>query len=121
MYSFSPVFQDREGNMYEHFTLAILRSFYQSFYQKDLSQELGKFSDTHYLFMEDIHYPLAQRDREEILINFQKPEHFQRLSFSDLLDPVILQEKADIIDFRDSIVLIGPAAEGLKDEFFTPL
>lgn len=38
-----------------------------------------------------------------------------------MLDPAKLQERATGIDFRDSIILIGPAAEGLKDEFFTPL
>lgn len=40
VYSFSPIFEDAGGKKYEHFSLAILRSFYQSFYQKDLHQEL---------------------------------------------------------------------------------
>ena len=40
VYSFSPIFEDVGGEKYEHFSLAILRSFYQSFYQKNLRQEL---------------------------------------------------------------------------------
>ena len=76
---------------------------------------------THYNFTADILYPLSQKNSQEILIDFHKPENFQSISFSDLLNPIKLQEKSLQMDFKDSIILIGPAAEGLKDEFFTPL
>ena len=121
VYSFSPTFQDAQGKIYEHFALAILRNFYQSFYQNDISQEVWDYTHRQYILSQDIHYPLSQKNTQEILIDFQLPEKFQRLSFSDLLDAKKLEETAKYIDFKDSIILIGPAAEGLKDEFFTPL
>ncbi len=120
VYSFSPLFEDKNNIIYEHFTLQILRSFYTLLYGDETFQKPGMLTSTQYIFSPTLSYPLSSKNSEEILINFIDPKKFTRISFWDLLteeSTTLLDAK---IDFQDKIFLIGPAAEGLKDDFFTP-
>lgn len=54
------------------------------------------------------------------MINFISGDNFTRISFSDLYSAERLREVEKEIGLTDKILLIGPAAEGMKDEFFTP-
>lgn len=120
VYTFSPQYQDVNGKIHEHFSLQILRSFYSSLYRESLFSEPGYFTENSYVFSSQRRFPLASQSSEEILINFIDAEKFTRISFWDLLDPKTLQELNENIDFKDKIILIGPASASLKDEFFTP-
>lgn len=119
VYSFTPQLEDVNWNQYEHFTLKILRSFYKYYGYTDVS-EIWKYSDSQYIFSDTRSYPLASKNSNELLINFIPPENFTRISFSDVYNSETLKILSKSINFRDAIILVGPAADGLKDEFFTP-
>ncbi len=120
VYSFSPLIQDIKGNKYEHFTLQILRSFYRYLYQDTKKMSLWNYESWEYVFSDTISYPLSSKDSKEILINFIPSTNFLRVSFSDLYDPIALKKIDRDIGLQDKILIIGPAADGLKDIFFTP-
>ncbi len=116
VYSFSP-YLEFDDSGYEHFWLSTLRGFYNYLYQRDTSQ--GKFSpgeDTEYSFTSDISIPLAHGTHNDVLISFVPSERFRTISFVDFLDREALSE----YNLRDTIVLVGTAVDGIKDEFFTP-
>lgn len=115
VYSFTPQVRD-----VEHFTIRILRKFYWAmFWSQDTS--LGEYQKDRYKIDNFLSLPLSQNNKEEILIDFLLPSAFPHISFSDALS----KEKLELLNQKhslsESIILIGPAAEGLKDEFFTPL
>lgn len=120
VYSFTPLIQDTTGNTYEHFSLQILRSFYDYLYEDETILDIWAYREWDYRFSDDIYYPLASKNNREILINFIPPENFTRISLSDIYDKKALKNISSEIALQDSIILIGPAAEWLKDEFFTP-
>lgn len=121
VYSFSPQIVAADEQSYEHFTMKILRAFYQYLYAGATDiPETGAFSDSMYIFSPEIEYPLASAGSKEMLINFISSDKFSRISFADLYDPAAIQLVDRKIGLKDKILLIGPAAEGLKDEFFTP-
>ncbi len=119
VYSFTPAIRDSEGRIYEHFSLEIMRSFYKYLYE-DSWDGYGSYKGWFYNFSPNISYPLASKGSNEILINFIPPENFTRISFADVYNESALRKLSKDIDITDAIILIGPAAEGLKDEFFTP-
>lgn len=120
VYSFLPSYSDPEGKKYEHFTLKTLRAFYKYLYEDEGMPQQGEFRETEYLFSDTISYPLASRDSQEVLINFIPPENFMRASLVDVYDANKIKILDREIGLQDKIILIGPAAEWLKDEFFTP-
>jgi adenylate cyclase len=120
VYSFSPSFTDIEWNIHEHFTLQILRGFYKYLYEDSGVSKQGQIKESEYIFSDNISYPLASKDSEEILINFIPPENFTRASLIDIYDSDRIKKLDREIGLQDKIILIGPAAEWLKDEFFTP-
>ncbi|NDK10096.1 adenylate/guanylate cyclase domain-containing protein [Candidatus Gracilibacteria bacterium] len=120
VYSFSPKMKDVKGEIYEHFTLQILRNFYDYMYGTSLSSIIGNYEQGNYIISQDVQIPLASKNSEEILINFVPSDSFTRVSVSDVANPSTFEQLRNEIDFRDAIVLVGPAADGLKDNFFTP-
>ena len=120
VYSFSPLFTSQTGEVYEHFSLRILRQFYSYLYRDPDLLDMGEYNESSYSFSSDTSFSLAQSWGKDILINFIPGSEFTRISFSDLYFPERLKKIEKEIWFTDNIILIGPAAEGLKDEFFTP-
>lgn len=119
VYSFTPKLTDSSGEVYEHFAIEILRAFYKYYWYLNVNSS-GMYTENKYIFSDTISYPLASKNSKELLINFIPPENFTRVSFSDIYDSSVLQILSESINFRDAIILIWPAADGLKDEFFTP-
>lgn len=119
VYSYTPLLRDSVWQVHEHFAIQILRSFYTYYGYEDMVGP-GKYSQTHYIFSDALSYPLASHNSQEILINFIPPEMFTRVSFSDIYDSQNLKTLSNNINFKDAIILVWPAADGLKDEFFTP-
>lgn len=121
VYSFSPRITDVSWKQYEHFTLQILKSFERYLYENTRNiPYIWEFTDLGYFFSLDRIIPLASKDSLEILINFIQPEKFTRISFVDLYDTQRLEKIDAEIGLRDKILLVWPASDGLKDEFFTP-
>ena len=48
---------------------------------------------------------------------FAEPNRFTQISFSDLLDENFIDKHGNSIDFTDKIVIIGPTAVDLQDDF----
>ena len=119
VYSFTPRIQDQEGKVYEHFSIEILRSFYNYYWYQNVTQ-WGSYTDSSYVFSDSLSFPLASKNSKEILINFIPPEEFTRISFADIYNPEALRQLSKTINLKDAIILVWPAADGLKDEFFTP-
>ena len=119
VYSFTPLLTDSNWETYEHFTLEILRSFYNYYWYSDIAWP-WRYTETKYIFSDSISYPLSSSNSRELLINFIPPENFTRVSFSSIYNEETLKTISKNINFRDAIILIWPAADGLKDEFFTP-
>lgn len=119
VYSFTPKLIDINGESYEHFTISILRSFYGYYWYQNVAWT-WEFINNKYRFSDTISYPLAAENSRELLINFIPPEEFTRVSFSDIYNSESLAQISKVTHFRDAIILIGPAADWLKDEFFTP-
>ncbi len=120
VYSFSPKISDYSGNTFEHFTIRILRNFYDYMYWSSTRENIWNYQDKYYSLSDDYLFPLASKNSQEILINFIPENSFTRVSLSDVYDTDNFETLRKDIDFRDSIILIGPTADGLKDNFFTP-
>lgn len=119
VYSFRPQFISPEYGVLEHFTLRVLRKYYEYMFERDYS-EAWKYSQQSYHFTPLWDIPLSRSDRKEVLIRFTNPEDYPYISFSDLLDKEFLSQDHISDKLQDAIVIIWPAAEWLKDEFFTP-
>lgn len=119
VYWFTPRLSDASWNIYEHFSLSILRAFYSHYWYTDI-QWPWEYTEHHYRFSEAISYPLASKNSRELLINFIPAENFTRVSFSSIYNDETLKTLSKSINFRDAIILVWPAADWLKDEFFTP-
>ena len=119
-YSFRPLRNSEWHWDIEHFSLRILRNFYSRVFERDYLS-FWEYRNEGYYFSPQGYIPLSRTDTEEVLIRFTPSYDFQYISFSDTLDNDKLEEFSRSVDFKDSIVVIGPAAEWLKDEFFTPV
>lgn len=120
VYSFSPYYIAPDGTQHTHFTIKILKQLYNYLYEETDSPNSWKYYDGSYHFSEDESFPLSSKKSQEVLINFIPGEKFQKISFADLLSENKLWELSRVWNIQDSIVLIGPAADGFKDEFYTP-
>jgi adenylate cyclase len=52
---------------------------------------------------------------------FAEPNKFTQISFTDLLNNNLADKQGNTIDFKDKIVLIGPTAIDLQDDYLTPV
>jgi hypothetical protein len=91
--------------------LQILRGFYKYLYEDSGVSKQGQIKESEYIFSDNISYPLASKDSEEILINFIPPENFTRASLIDIYDSDRIKKLDREIGLQDKIILIGPAAE----------
>ena len=120
VYSFSPLVVSPDGVSAEHFAVVVLKSFYSYLYNDQAIPAGGQYEKGYYTISPKLRFPLSGTSSREILINFIPKEEFTRISLVDLYTPTRLREIDKKIDLSDKILLIGPAAEGLKDEFYTP-
>ncbi|MBU1935220.1 CHASE2 domain-containing protein, partial [Patescibacteria group bacterium] len=64
----------------------------------------------------------TQQDVHSMYINyFAEPNRFTHISFSDVLDGNFIDKRGNPIDFTDKIVLIGPTAIDLQDDYLSPV
>lgn len=119
VYSFRPQIISPEYGVLEHFSLRTLRKYYTYIFERNYS-EVWKYHEGIYHFSPLWDIPLSRPGRKEILIRFTTPEQYPYISFSDLLNKEFLSQDHIAEKLKDAIVIIWPAAEWLKDEFFTP-
>lgn len=118
-----PLFSQSDKGVIDAFSLALSRIYLRAL-PSDYRVVNGVFD-----FSDKIHIPAVTRkdkasgaDVNLMYINyFAQPNKFTRISFSDLLNGKLLDKNGNPIDFRDKIVLIGPTALDLKDDYLSPV
>ena len=116
-----PLFHQTESGIVEAFSLTLARK-YLNATPSNYAVQNGQFQ-----FSDQITIPtLTQRDGDSIIqsmyVNyFATPYSFRSLSFIDLLNENWVDEKGQLIDFNDKIVLIGPTAIDLQDTYLSPV
>ncbi len=117
VYSLEPFFK-RANRYYEHFSLALLESFYN--YSREKREYTPKYDNKFYYWGNSIKIPFSQEGKKEVLINFINSHKFQRFSFYDMYDTESFKTLQKSFDFKDKIVIIWTATKGIKDVFMTP-
>lgn len=115
-----PVFADSERGIIEAFSVAVSRVYLNA------DPENYRIKDNVFAFSDEVNIPVNSRlDVENaVRVNsmhvnyFAKPDSYTHVSFSDLLNGNWVNQG---IDFRDKIVLIGPTATDLQDEYLSPV
>lgn len=121
VYSFIPQQLDSTSNIsYEYFAIRIYRKFLEYVYRDDSWASMGTYTPSQYILWKNISIDLAERNSHEILMTFAPSRSFRKISFSDLLDLSKLHAIHEQQSLEDMIFIIWPAANGLKDDFFTP-
>jgi len=120
VYSFVPQYTSSNGMTQEHFTLAILRKYYSYFYGSDDYMWMWSFEEEKYIFSPEHEFTLSKAGADDILINYDSDIRITSVPFSATLDKESLENYIDSDSLKDAIIIIGPAAEGFGDTFFTP-
>lgn len=118
-----PVFSESSKGVIEAFSLAISRVYLNA------SPVNYRVTDQEFNYSESIQIPVQTQidpdSKEEVnlmyLNYFAAPNTFRYLSFSDLLKDKLMDSEGGKIDFRDKIVLIGPTAIDLQDNYLSPV
>lgn len=118
-----PLFSQSDKGLIDAFSLALAR-IYLSAEPSDYRVVNGFFD-----FSDKIHIPAwTKKDKTSgetvdfMYINyFAQPNKYTHISFSDLLKGNLTDKNGNPIDFRDKIVLIGPTAIDLKDDYLSPV
>jgi len=116
-----PVFSPGPGGMTEAFALAVARVFEQA------EPVDYKVTDGTYPYAPGTLIPVTvERDgaEEADLMNinyFAEPGRYQTISFSDVLAGKLIDKRGGSVDFKDKIVLIGPTAIDLQDQYLSPV
>lgn len=122
VYSIVPSVTDKGGNYFYHFSLSVLKKYYS--YTQDYTQQKPIYDSKYFYLTPDKKVPLSWRSQKNILINYSKYSQFQkenrRISFIDVYNEERFQKLLKTYDFKDTIVLIGASATGIKDVFNTP-
>lgn len=118
-----PIFTESDKGVFDAFSLAVSRIYLKT---EPLSYRI---SEGNFDFSKDISIPVSQKTdknaNEEVnLMNinyFAEPNQFRQISFVDLINGKLVDKKGEKIDFKDKIVLIGPTAIDLQDDYLSPV
>lgn len=118
-----PIFSESELGVIDAFSLAVSR-----LYLRAEPSDYHVINDT-FDYSKKIQIPVStQKDKASgeavnlMHINyFAQPNQFTRISFSDLLKGDLTDGKGQMINLKDKIVLIGPTALDLKDDYLSPV
>lgn len=122
VYSIAPFHTFKWWGFLYHFSISLLKTYYS--YNVDYTKEKPSKDNKFFYLTPDKKIPLSYMNENNILINFIEYKNFQKnkrtLSFIDVFDSERFQDLVKWIDLKDSIVLIGATATGIKDVFYTP-
>lgn len=124
VYSLYPYWKSSNWEVYNHFSIAILKSYYSYIYNKDFSSFEQKIDNDFYYITPDKKVPLARKWSSELLINYVKNDAFVKnwnvYSFIDIYDSNKFKTILEYSSFKDKIVVIWTSAQWIKDIFYTP-
>lgn len=119
-----PLYKELRGKIYKSFSTTILEAYYN--YGKWKWDSIYREDNGAYYLNERVKIPLTKVTRSgivrnELLINYIKPNKFKRYSYIDIYDENSFDAITRGFDFKDKIVIIWPTAKGIKDVFYSPL
>lgn len=120
VYSITPKAQFRSWEYYEHFSIAILKAYYNYIYDDKYKSFQSSIKNDRFYVTPNISLPLARKWKNEVLINYAARERFNRFSFVDIYDKQSFQSLLETKDFKDKIIIVWTTAKGIKDVFNTP-
>ncbi|MBN2306735.1 adenylate/guanylate cyclase domain-containing protein [Candidatus Peregrinibacteria bacterium] len=118
-----PLFAESDKGVIDAFSLALARIYLRA--EPSDYRVVNNYFD----YSETIQIPSwTEKDKESgeevhfMYINyFAQPNKFTHISFFDLLNGNLVDKKGNPIDFRDKIVIIGPTAIDLQDDYLSPV
>lgn len=119
VYSLLPFFIDGNNHSNFHFSIALVKAFYASIFKKSYNASYH-VSPWDFALSDDIKLPFSTKGEKDVLINFISGKKFQKFSFYDIYDSGSFDVLSKKYDFSDKIILVGTAAKGIKDIFYTP-
>jgi len=118
-----PLFASTKDKVIEAFSLRLARIYMHT------DPVDYRVVDNEFNFSDNITIPaITKRDAKTdqdvhlMYVNyFAEPNKFTHISFSDLLDENFKDKRGNTIDFTDKIVIIGPTAIDLQDDYLSPV
>ena len=118
-----PLFTESDKGVIDAFSLALARIYLHA----DPSDY--RVTDGYFDYSSDIRIPAwSRKDKDSgeevnfMYVNyFAQPNKFTHISFSDLLNENLVDKQGNPINFRDKIVIIGPTAIDLQDDYLSPV
>jgi len=118
-----PLFTQSDKGVIDAFSLALARIYLRA------QPSDYRVVDGYFDYSEDIRIPAwVRKDKDSgeevnfMYINyFAQPNKFTHISFSDLVAENLVDKKGNPINFRDKIVIIGPTAIDLQDDYLSPV
>ncbi|MBI5412016.1 adenylate/guanylate cyclase domain-containing protein [Candidatus Peregrinibacteria bacterium] len=118
-----PIFEDYQGKSVEAFSLQIARK-YLGAPPVDYRIQNDTFTFTPGIEIPAITQYDPQKDVSVYTMHtnyFAKPNGFTHVSFLDVLTGNFTDKRGKSVDFKDKIVLIGPTATDLQDNYLSPV
>ncbi|PIZ71372.1 hypothetical protein COY07_05015 [Candidatus Peregrinibacteria bacterium CG_4_10_14_0_2_um_filter_43_11] len=118
-----PLFAQTNRGVTESFSLQLAR-IYEKASPVDyrITDHQFRFSETTAIPVMTEHDSKSGEDVELMYINyFAKPNSFKQVSFVDVLNRRLVDKQGNPVDFKDKIVLIGPTAIDLQDDYLSPV
>lgn len=118
-----PVFDESEKGIVEAFSIAISR-IYESAEKNDyrLSNNEFNYSNTKQI---PIISKFDEKNKESVPLMhinyFAAPNQYTHISFSDVIDEKYIDKKGQKVRLKDKIVIIGPTAIDLQDDYLSPV
>ena len=97
-----------------------MKAFYSYIYNKNFNNYKSFLKNNYYFLTPNTKVPLARNNKNEVLINFIDNKKFKKVSFVDIYNKKSFNKLKKSLDFKDKIILVWTAADGIKDIFYTP-
>ena len=136
-FSFTPFSKFEDWNIYEHFSILLLKAYYSSIYEKDYLSDKWIYEELNYSLTDNVKIPFSEKWSKDILISYlpftnsdldkkddlivKTNSKFNKLSFLDLYDDYRFEKLKQKYDFENKIVIIWTTAKWLSDTFSTPV
>ena len=114
-YSIFPTYTFDPGDVYEHFSILVAKTYYNFLYQREEQNVEPIYDHYNYKISDGVLLPFSSPGSQKLLINYVERSKYDWISFLDVYNGSFPEDY-----FQDKVVFIWATAKGLKDIFFTP-
>jgi len=128
-YSVTPYIEAKRYWYIDHFAIKIFKAYYSYIYNKNYVDYISTIQNGFLNLIPWKKILLSWKERKDIftwknkddlLISYVNSNRFTKVSFFDIYDDNKFKLLSKKVNFKDKIILIWAAADGLQDNFFTP-